>query len=53
MQQLTPAHNDQVPALADGVRAEIARGWTIFGSPKNDMDPKHQFAPNKVLVLYC
>jgi hypothetical protein len=34
--------------------AEIARGWNpIFGAPKSDMDPKRQFAPNKVLVLYC
>jgi hypothetical protein len=31
--------------------AEIARGWnTIFGALKSDLDPKRQFAPNKVLV---
>jgi hypothetical protein len=36
------------------MHAEIARGWnTIFGALKSDPDPKRQFAPNKVLVLYC
>jgi hypothetical protein len=35
------------------MHAEIARGWnTIFGALKSDKDPKRQFAPNKVLVLY-
>jgi hypothetical protein len=26
---------------------------TIFDALKSDLDPKRQFAPNKVLVLYC
>jgi probable pyridine nucleotide-disulfide oxidoreductase len=41
-------------ALIFTVPAEIARGWnTIFGALKSDPDSKRQFAPNKVLVLYC
>ena len=36
------------------MHAKIVHGWnTVFGILKRDLDPKRQFAPNKVLVLYC
>jgi hypothetical protein len=38
----------------DAMHAEIARSCnTIFGALQSNMDPKRQFARNKVLVLYC
>ena len=47
MQQLTPAHNDQVPALADGVRAAIddtnrARAPLDLGSVGAELRVAHE-----------